>query len=50
MKEIDKYLKELEQKEGLTEEEKQEKKLHTKKFQKYETFFKEPKENLSRLE
>ena len=50
MKEIDEYLKELEQKDSLTEEEKQEKKGYTKKLQKHEKFFKELNENLNRLE
>ena len=49
-KEIDEYLKELEQKDSLTEEEKQEKKHYNKKLQEYEEFFKKLKENLNRLE
>ena len=48
--EINKYFKELEQKDSLTEEEKQEKKRYTKKLQKYEKFFKKVEENLNRLE
>ena len=38
---IDKYLKELEQKDNLTEEEKQEKKRYTKKLQRAEEFSKQ---------
>ena len=41
--EINEYLKELEQKDSLTEEEKQEKTHYTKKLQKYEKFFKKLK-------
>ena len=49
-KSIDKYLKELEQKDSLTEQEKQKKKCYTKEIQKAEEFFKKLKENLNRLE
>ena len=47
---IDEYLKELEQKDSLTKEEKQEKKRYTKKLQKAEEFLKKLKEDLNRLE
>ena len=47
---IDEYLKELEKKDSLTKEEKQEKKRYTKKLQKAEEFFKKLKEDLNRLE
>ena len=47
---IDEYLKELEQKDSLTKQEKQEKKRYTKKLQKAEEFFKKLKEDLNRLE
>ena len=47
---IEECLKELEQKDILTEQEKREKKLCTKKLQKDEKFFKKLKEDLSRLE
>ena len=47
---IDEYLKELEQKDTLTEKEKQEKKRYTKRLPKVEEFFKKLKENLNRLE
>ena len=47
---IDKYLKELEQKDSLTEQEKQEKKCYIKKLQKAEEFFKKLEEDLNRLE
>ena len=44
------YLKELEQNDSLTKEEKQEKKRYTKKLQKAEEFLKNLKEDLNRLE
>ena len=47
---IDEYLKELEQKDNLTKQEKQEKKHYTKKLQKVEEFFKKLKEDLDKLE
>ena len=47
---IDKYLKELEKKDGLTEEEKRDKKRYTRKLKKVEKFFKNLKEDLNRLE
>ena len=48
--EIGKYLKELEKKKSLTEQEKQEKKRYTKKLKKAEEFFKKLKEeDLNRL-
>ena len=47
---IDEYLKELEQKDSLTKQEKQEKKRYTKKLQKAEEFFKKLKEALNKLE
>ena len=48
---IDKYLKELEKKDSLTEQEKREKKRYTKKLRKAEEFFKKLKEeDLNRLE
>ena len=50
MEEIGEYLKELEQKDTLTEQEKQEKKRYTKKLQKAEEFLKKLKEHLNRLE
>ena len=46
----DKYLKELEQKDSLTEEEKKEKKRYTEKLQKVEEFLKKLKKYLNRLE
>ena len=47
---IDEYLKELEQKDSLTKQEKQEKKRYTKKLQNTEEFLKRLKEDLNRLE
>ena len=47
---IDEYLKELEQKDSLTEQEKQEKKRYTKKLQKAEEFLKKLKKDLNILE
>ena len=47
---IDEYLKELEQKDSLTKQEKQEKKRYTKKLQKAKEFLKKSKEDLNRLE
>ena len=47
---IDEYLKELEQKDSLTKQEKQEKKRYTKKLQKAEEYLKKLKEDLNRLE
>ena len=44
------YLKELEQKDNLTEQEKQNKKRYTKKLKKAEDYFKKLKEYLSKLE
>ena len=49
-KNTDEYLKELEQRDSLTEEEKQGKRRYAKKLQKYKKSFKELKENLNRLE
>ena len=46
---IDEYLKELEQKDSLTKQEKQEKKRYTKKLQKAEEFLKKLKEDLNKL-
>ena len=46
---IDEYLKELEQKDSLTKQEKQEKKRYTRKLQNTEEFFKKLKEDLNRL-
>ena len=51
MEEIGKYLKELEKKKSLTEQEKQEKKRYTKKLKKTEEFLRKLKEeDLNRLE
>ena len=47
---IDEILKELEQKDSLTNQEKQEKKSHTKKLKKVEEDFKKLEEDLNRLE
>ena len=47
---IDEYLKELEQKDSLTKQEKQKKKRYTKKLQKAKEFLKNLKEDLNRLE
>ena len=47
---IDEYLKELEQKDSLTKQEKQEKKRYTRKLQNTEEFLKRLKEDLNRLE
>ena len=46
---IDKYLKELEQKDSLTKEEKQEKKRYTKKLQKHEKSFKKVKRKFKQI-
>ena len=46
---IDEYLKELEQKDSLTEEEKQEKKRYTKKLQKHEKSFKKVKRKFKQI-
>ena len=47
---IDEYLKELEQKDSLTKQEKQEKKRYTKSLKKVEEYLKKLKEDLNRLE
>ena len=47
---IDKYLKELEKKDSLTEEEKRDEKRYTRKLKKVEKFLKKLKEDLNRLE
>ena len=47
---IDEYLKELEQKDSLTKQEKQEKKRYTKSSKKIEEYLKKLKEDLNRLE
>ena len=47
---IDEKLKQLEQKDSLTKQEKQEKKRYTKKLKKSEEYFKKLKEDLNRLE
>ena len=46
---IDEYLKELEQKDSLTKQEKQDKKRYTKKLQKAEEYLKKLKEDLNKL-
>ena len=46
---INEYLKELEQKDSLTKQEKQEKRRYTKKLQKPEEYSKNLKENLNKL-
>ena len=50
MEEIGEYLKELEQKDTLTEQEKQEKKRYTKRLPKVKKFLKKLKEKLNILE
>ena len=50
MEEIGEYLKELEQKDTLTEQEKQEKKHYTKRLPKVKKFLKKLKEKLNILE
>ena len=47
---IDEYLKGLEKKNSLTEQEKREKKHYTKKLKKAEKFFKKLDEDINRLE